>query len=188
MQIVLFLICFSTDAERVSLAADKQLQEIGKKNPGFIHIKSLQGIRLSYQLQSLIERNLKENSPAQSASVSNQQYDICLFSFKFDGLLIIALLIHKSALETPNKKSGPKCCVASAIQESQGIARGFRLKEGEHSSLFATKQQRRALVFPMLKQFDDTSKNPLAQLLYLADKLTSFQYKVFWKKVSQKCN
>ena len=35
-------------------------------------------------LQSLIERNLKENSPAQLASVSNQQDFICLFSFKFD--------------------------------------------------------------------------------------------------------
>ena len=109
----------------------------------------------------------------------------------FDGLLTIALLIHRSAPETPNKKSGTKCSVASAIQESQGIARGFRLKEGEHPSalngflyslLRATKQQRRALVLSMLKQFDETSKNPLAQLLYLADNLASFPYQVFWKE------
>ena len=111
----------------------------------------------------------------------------------FDGLLIIALLIDRSAPETPNKKSGTKCSVASAIQESQGIARGFRLKEGEHPSalngflyslLRATKQQRRALVLSMLKQFDETSKNPLAQLLYLADNLASFPYQVFWKENS----
>ena len=50
-------------------------------------------------------------------------------------------LIHRSAQETPNKKSGHKCSVASAMQESQGIARGFRIKEGEHSSLFPAKQQ-----------------------------------------------
>jgi cohesin loading factor subunit SCC2 len=77
--------------------------------------------------------------------------------------------------------------VASAIQESQGIARGFRLREGEHPSalngflyslLRGTKQQRRALVLSMLKQFDETSKNPLAQLLYLADNLASFPYQV----------
>ena len=68
MQIVPYLICISTDAERVSHAADKQLQEIEKKYPGFIHMKALQGIRLSYQLQSLIESAPKENSPVQSAS------------------------------------------------------------------------------------------------------------------------
>ena len=77
--------------------------------------------------------------------------------------------------------------MASAIQESQGIARGFRLREGEHPSalngflytlLRGTKQQRRALVLSMLKQFDETSKNPLAQLLYLADNLASFPYQV----------
>ena len=79
MQIVPYLICISTDAERVSLAADKQLQEIEKKYPGFIHMKSLQGIRLSYQLQSLIESNPKEDSPVQSAS----KYDIRQVNFKF---------------------------------------------------------------------------------------------------------
>ncbi|XP_046458023.1 LOW QUALITY PROTEIN: nipped-B-like protein A [Daphnia pulex] len=161
VQIVPYLICISTDAERVSHAADKQLQEIEKKYPGFIHMKALQGIRLSYQLQSLIESAPKENSPVQSAS--------------------------KSTPETPNKKIGTKCSVASAIQESQGIARGFRLREGEHPSalngflyslLRGTKQQRRALVLSMLKQFDETSKNPLAQLLYLADNLASFPYQV----------
>ncbi len=68
MQIVPYLICISTDAERVSHSADKQLQEIEKKYPGFIHMKALQGIRLSYQLQSLIESAPKENSPVQSAS------------------------------------------------------------------------------------------------------------------------
>ena len=78
--------------------------------------------------------------------------------------------------------------VANAIQESRGIARGFRLKEGEppsalngflYSLLRGTKQQRRALVLSMLKQFDENSKNPLAQLLYLADNLASFPYQVW---------
>lgn len=68
VQIVPYLICISTDGERVSHAADKQLQEIEKKYPGFIHMKALHGIRLSYQLQSLIESAPKENSPIQSAS------------------------------------------------------------------------------------------------------------------------
>ena len=190
MQIAPYLICISKDTEPVSFAADRQLQEIEKKYPGFIQMKSLQGIRLSFQLQSLIESNPKENSPVQSAS----KYDICQVSFKLDGLLIIALLIHRSASETPNKKSEPKCSVAIAIQESQGMARGFRFKKGEHPFVLngflylllrATKQQRRALVLSMLKQFDETSKNPLAQLLYLADNLASFPYQVFWKQIYQ---
>ena len=67
VQIVPYLICISTDMERVSLAADKQLQEIEKKYPGFIHMKALQGIRLSYKLHSLIETDLKDiSSPVPS--------------------------------------------------------------------------------------------------------------------------
>lgn len=164
VQIVPYLICISTDMERVSLAADKQLQEIEKKYPGFIHMKALQGIRLSYQLQSLIETGPKDNSSPGPSRVLP---------------------------ETPNKKAlgvlPNKSAVASALLESQGIARGFRLKEGEHPGalngflytlLRGTKQQRRALVLSMLKQFDENSKNPLAQLLYLADNLASFPYQV----------
>ena len=73
------------------------------------------------------------------------------------------------------------------MQESEGIARGFRLREGEipsalngflYTLLRGTKQQRRALVLSMLKQFDENSKNPLSQLLYLADNLAAFPYQV----------
>ena len=41
MQIVLYSICIITDAERVSFAADKQLQEMANKYPEFIHMKSM---------------------------------------------------------------------------------------------------------------------------------------------------
>ena len=52
LQIVPYLICMSTDCEtRVSHTADRELQEIEKKYPGFIHMKLMQGIRLSYNLQ-----------------------------------------------------------------------------------------------------------------------------------------
>lgn len=85
--------------------------------------------------------------------------------------------------------------IAAAILESRGIARGFRLKENEppsalngflYSLLRGTKQQRRALVLSMLKQFDENSKNPLAQLLYLADNLAAFPYQVCVCKVIKK--
>ena len=46
----------STDFEKmVSHSADKQLQDIEKKYPGFIHMKSLTGIRLSYKLQRILQ-------------------------------------------------------------------------------------------------------------------------------------
>lgn len=55
-QIVPYLICMSTDIEKVvSHSADKQLQEIEKKYPGFIHMKAQLGIRLSYRLQRIIQ-------------------------------------------------------------------------------------------------------------------------------------
>lgn len=103
LQIVPYLVCMSTDEERVvSASADKQLQEIEKKYPGFIHMKAQSGIRLSYKLQQI-------------------------------------------------------------LQGGTGIVRGFRTKEGELPaalngflySILRTKQQRRALVLSILKQFDE---------------------------------
>ena len=56
VQIVPYLICMSTDGEqRVSHTADKELQDIEKKYPGFIHMKLMKGIRLSYQLQEVVQ-------------------------------------------------------------------------------------------------------------------------------------
>ena len=56
VQIVPYLICMSTDCEKlVSHSADKQLLEIEKKYPGFIHTKSSLGIMLSYQLQKILQ-------------------------------------------------------------------------------------------------------------------------------------
>lgn len=93
----------STDVEKVvSHSADKQLQEIEKKYPGFIHMKAQLGIRLSYRLQRIIQ--------------------------------------------------------------GKEIVRGFRAVEGEfpgalngflYSILRTTKQQRRAIVLSVLKQFEE---------------------------------
>ena len=116
-QIVPYLICMSTDVEKVvSHSADKQLQDIEKKYPGFIHMKSQSGIRLSYKLQKILQ------------------------------------------------------------SDGSGIVRGYRVREGEfpgalngflYSILRNTKQQRRALVLSVLKQFDEqvvsyVMINPLA--------------------------
>merc|ERR1712241_346576 len=128
VQIVPYLICMSTDLEqRVSHTADKELQDIEKKYPGFIHMKLMKGIRLSFQLQQLLQKS--------------------------DG----------------------------------GPLRGFRQKEGElpgalngflYSCLRSTKSQRRAILMNLLKQFDDTSRNSLPMMLYLADNLAYIPYTV----------
>ncbi|XP_050664265.1 nipped-B-like protein A isoform X2 [Leptidea sinapis] len=58
VQIVPYLISMSTDTEiTVSHTADKNLQEIDKKYPGFIHMKAQLGIRLSYQLQKILQND-----------------------------------------------------------------------------------------------------------------------------------
>lgn len=60
VQIVPYLISMSTDIEvTVSHTADKHLQEIDKKYPGFIHMKAQLGIKLSYQLQKILQRSRK---------------------------------------------------------------------------------------------------------------------------------
>lgn len=56
VQIVPYLICMSTDVDKtVSNSADRQLQEIERKYPGFIHMKSQSGIKLSYKFQKLLQ-------------------------------------------------------------------------------------------------------------------------------------
>lgn len=53
----------STDLEvTVSHTADKNLQEIDKKYPGFIHMKAQLGIKLSYQLQKTLQSNSREKN------------------------------------------------------------------------------------------------------------------------------
>ena len=129
VQIIHYLICMSTDSEqRVSHTADKELQDIEKKYPGFIHMKLMEGIRLSYQLQHVLPR-----------------------------------------------------------QQVDGPLRGFRVKEGEipsalngflYSCLRTTKASRRSILMMLLKQFDETSHNDLATMLYLADNLAYIPYTV----------
>ncbi|XP_022901337.1 nipped-B protein [Onthophagus taurus] len=127
VQIVPYLICMTTDCEKVvSHSADKLLLEIEKKYPGFIHTKSSLGVRLSYQLQ--------------------------------------------------------------LIFQSSDIIRGFVVKvQGEYPTALNTylysilrnsRQQRRALVLNILKQFDDQARTSLSYMLYLADNLAYFPYLV----------
>lgn len=53
VQIVPYLVCMSTDTEEaIAHSADKQLQDIEKKYPGFIGMKAMQGFRLSYRFVS----------------------------------------------------------------------------------------------------------------------------------------
>lgn len=53
----------STDNDvTVSHTADKHLQEIDKKYPGFIHMKSQLGIKYSYQLQKILQSHKKSNN------------------------------------------------------------------------------------------------------------------------------
>ncbi|XP_056020035.1 nipped-B-like protein isoform X3 [Ostrea edulis] len=58
VQCVPYLISMCTDTEKaIRVKADQQLQEIDKKYPGFIHMKALQGLKMSYKLQQLLQSN-----------------------------------------------------------------------------------------------------------------------------------
>ncbi|OAD53238.1 Nipped-B-like protein [Eufriesea mexicana] len=73
------------------------------------------------------------------------------------------------------------------ILQNEMTVRGMRVKEGEfpgalngflYTILRNTKQQRRAIVLSFLKQFDESAKTSLSQMLYLADNLAYFTYQV----------
>ncbi|XP_034230674.1 nipped-B-like protein [Thrips palmi] len=132
VQIVPYLICMSTDMEKVvSHSADKQLQDIEKKYPGFIHMKSQLGIRLSFKLHCILQQGPKgEYVPVRG---------------------------HRQIEGEP---------LPTALN-------GFL-----YSILRSTKQQRRALVLSILKQFDEQTKTSLSQMLYYADNLAYFPYQV----------
>lgn len=59
VQIVPYLICLSTDAEKEAAhCADHHLQEIDKQYPGFINMKSHAGIHLSFDLQTVLQTTM----------------------------------------------------------------------------------------------------------------------------------
>ncbi|CAG9855417.1 unnamed protein product [Phyllotreta striolata] len=74
------------------------------------------------------------------------------------------------------------------ILQNESIVRGFKVKEkGEYPSalngylytLFrGSRQQRRALILYILKQFDEQTRATLSYMLYLADHLAYFPYQV----------
>ncbi|KYB29713.1 nipped-B-like protein isoform X2 [Tribolium castaneum] len=127
VQIVPYLICMSTDSEKlVSHSADKQLLEIEKKYPGFIHTKSSLGIALSYQLQKILQGNV---------------------------------IVRGSRVREPG--------------EYPSSLNGYL-----YSILRNSRQQRRALILNILKQFDEQVRTSLSYMLYLADNLAYFPYMV----------
>lgn len=61
IQIVPYLISLSTDVlQENAHRADHHLQEIDKQYPGFVNMKSQQGIQLSYELQSTLQKRGKD--------------------------------------------------------------------------------------------------------------------------------
>lgn len=98
------MICMSTDVEKqVSHTADKLLQDIEFRYPGFTHTKATFGIRLSYQLQKILQG---------------------------DGVI--------------------RGCKVKEAGEYPAALNGFL-----YSLLRNIRQQRRALILNILKQFDE---------------------------------
>lgn len=120
----------STDCEKsVSHSADKELREINKKYPDFIHTKASLGVTLSYQLQKLLQVNVivrgsRDGEPGEYPSALN-------------GYL--------------------------------------------YTILRNSRQQRRALVLNMLKQFDDQ------EVIFFLSLILFLYIKIFRTQVYQRC-
>ena len=56
VQCIPYLIAMGTDYDtQVRIKADSQIKEVDKKYPGFIQMKSMQGIKMSYRLQLILQ-------------------------------------------------------------------------------------------------------------------------------------
>ncbi|GFT96763.1 nipped-B-like protein [Nephila pilipes] len=123
VQMVPYLISLGSDDEPVvRTKADQMVQEIEKKYPGFIQMKAMLGVRMSFKMQQL-------------------------------------------------------------IHNQDDILRGFRSPEAPvsrngflYTVMRSTRQSRRAFLFSLLKLFDEQAKNPLTELLYIADNIAYFPY------------
>lgn len=99
VQIVPYLICMSSDDDKtVAHSADKQLQDIEKKYPGFIHMKAKAGIRLSFQLQKV----LRDSEVVRGFRVKEGEFPGALNAFLYSALrskqqkraIILSILKH----------------------------------------------------------------------------------------------
>ncbi|KAF8784326.1 nipped-B-like protein [Argiope bruennichi] len=123
VQIVPYLVCLGSDDDPiVRTKADQLLQEIEKKYPGFIQMKAMLGVRMSFKMQQLI-----------------RSQDEILRGFRTP--------------DTPVSRNG------------------FL-----YSVMRSTRQSRRAFLFSLLKLFDEQTKTPLTELLYIADNIAYFPY------------
>lgn len=99
-QCVPYLIAVCTDTEAVvRLKSEQQLQDIEKKHPGFIHMKALQGIKMCYRLQEIIQREEEgnlvrglRNPDDNSASLNAFLYNILRANRQHRRALLLSLL------------------------------------------------------------------------------------------------
>ena len=49
-------ICKESGLTKMTKSGHSELQEINRKYPGFIHMKVMQGLRLSYKLQTVVNK------------------------------------------------------------------------------------------------------------------------------------
>lgn len=100
VQCVPYLISMCTDTEKViRVKADQQLQEIDKKYPGFIHMKALQGLKMSYKLQQLLQANSKSclirghrESEGNTISLNNFLYTVLRTNRSHRRAILLSLL------------------------------------------------------------------------------------------------
>ncbi|OQR79216.1 nipped-B protein-like [Tropilaelaps mercedesae] len=132
VQMVPYLSCLGSDDDpHTRTTAERLLQELEKKYPGFVQMKAGAGVRLSYKLQTVLRE---------------------------DRLQKEERLIRGVRMQT----------------DGQPIARNGFL----YTVLRSTRQTRRAFLLSLLKQFDDSNRTPLMELLYIADNVVYFPYLV----------
>lgn len=136
---------------QVAHSSDRHLQEIDKQYPGFVNMKSQEGLQLSFKLQQELQE-----TPT-NIIVRGFRLVSCFFFCVENVLRKLCVCIFYRVKEK---------------NEPPSALNGFL-----YSLLRNTKPPRRALIQSIIKQFDD-QKISLHQMLYLADNLAFFPYVV----------
>ena len=140
----------STDGDkRVSHTADRELQDIEKKYPGFIHMKLMRGIRLSYALQQV-----RAQSGRQTIGHHIPNDFVCVVQVLHKKDVIRGFRITEG--ELPAALNG---YLYSILKVLAAISTLVFTKTKISLFLQQTKSQRRAILMNLLKQFDDTPRS-----------------------------
>ncbi|CAK9302581.1 unnamed protein product [Gordionus sp. m RMFG-2023] len=185
VQCVPYLIAMATDPNTlIKNKARKLMGDIDIKYPGFVSMKALAGSRKSFELQKICQltyinppptsiNSTISTEPSSSPNKKSQNKNANDSSKDTDNLTsnIVRGLVTANVSQTSANNSANLPSTVTNANTQPLSTLGFL-----YTLLRNSKAQRRFFIDSLLKLFDEQSKIPLEELLYIADNLAYFPY------------